>query len=232
VYDEILQSAPQTPAGNAPVVTVGNRARALELIGRFSESRDGYNRCIDLSIEGELPLVHLHCLTGLAWLSREAGDPKGADRYLREASELARSAAPATGTHQVTLSIARGRIALANNQFAAARLSLDAALAEGNTVFFQMSALVPRAELNLNEGRLTEAEADARRALSLAQSAQAGVPHSNRTGLSWLMLGRVLARKGDSVGSRQALLAAIEHLSDTVDPDHPQLLLARRLLQG
>ena len=58
------------------------------------------------------------------------------------------------------------------------------------------------------------------------------MPHSNRTGLSWLVLGRVLAKKGDSVGSRQALLAAIEHLSDTVDPDHPQLLRARHALQG
>jgi eukaryotic-like serine/threonine-protein kinase len=232
VYDEILQSVPQTSAGEPPVVTVANRARALELIGRFGESRDGYNRCIELSIQGDLPLMHLHCLAGLAWLSREAGDTKGADRYLREASELARTAAPATGSHQVALKIARGRIALANNQFAAARLSLDGALAEGNTVFFQMSALVPRAELNLNEGRLAEADADARRALALAQSAQADAPHSNRTGLSWLVLGRVLAKKGDSVGSRQALLAAIEHLSDTVDPDHPQLLRARHALQG
>jgi eukaryotic-like serine/threonine-protein kinase len=232
VYDQILQSASRTSARAAPIITVGNRARALELIGRFAESRDGYNRCIELAIQGELPLVHLHCLTGLAWLSREMGDAKGADRYLREASELGRSAAPATGTHQVALKIASGRIALANNQFAAARLSLDAALAEGSTVLLQMSALLPRAELNLNESRLAEAEADARRALALAQSAQAGVAHSNRTGLSWLVLARVLARKADSVGSRQALLAAIEHLSDTVDPDHPQLLLARRLLQG
>jgi tetratricopeptide (TPR) repeat protein len=232
VYDEILQSVQQTPAAALPVVTVGNRARALELIGRFGESRDGYNRCIELSIQGELPLMRLHCLTGLAWLTRETGDRQGADRYLREASELAQSGAPATGTHQVTLKIARGRIALANNQFAAARVSLDAAIASGNTVFFQMSALVPRAELNLNEGRLEEAEADARKALSLAQSAQAGMPHSNRTGLSWLVLGRVLAKKGDSVGSRQALLAAVEHLSDTVDPEQPQLLLARQLLQG
>jgi eukaryotic-like serine/threonine-protein kinase len=232
VYDEILQSSQQTPAGALPVVTVGNRARALELIGRYGESQDGYNRCIELSVEGELPLMRLHCLTGLAWLAREMGDRQGADRYLREASELARSAAPDTGTHEVILNIARGRIALANSQFAAARVSLDAAIASGITVFFQMSALVPRAELNLNEGRLEEAEADARKALSLAQGAQAGAPHSNRTGLSWLVLGRVLAKKGDTVGSRQALLAAVEHLSDTVDPDHPQLLLARHLLQG
>jgi serine/threonine-protein kinase len=232
VYDEILQSAAQTQSGALPVVMVGNRARALELIGRFEESRNGYNRCIELSLRGELPLMRLHCLAGLAWLARETGDLKGADHYLREASELARTAAPANGQHQVILQIARGRVALANNQLAAARASLDAALAEGNTVFFQMAALLPRAELNLKEGRLAQAEADARKALALAQDAQGGVPHSNRSGLAWLVLGKVLAKKGDTLGARQALLAAIDHLSNTVDPDHPLLLLARQLAQG
>jgi hypothetical protein len=41
-----------------------------------------------------------------------------------------------------------------------------------------------------------------------------------------------LAKKGDSVGGKAALLAAIDHLSNTVDPDHPLLLLARQLVQG
>jgi hypothetical protein len=95
-----------------------------------------------------------------------------------------------------------------------------------------MTALVPRAQLNLTEGRLTEAEADARRALTLAQNAQGGVPYSNRTGLSWLVLGRVLAKKGDRAGSSQALRAALENLSNTVDADHPMLLLARQLAHG
>jgi hypothetical protein len=95
-----------------------------------------------------------------------------------------------------------------------------------------MTALVSRAELNLDEGRLAEAEADARRALSLAQNAQRGVAYSNRTGLSWLILGRVLAQKRDKAGSRRALRSAIEHLSNTVDADHPMLLLAQQLTHG
>jgi eukaryotic-like serine/threonine-protein kinase len=231
LYDGILRTAAQTdPAALPPVVIVGNRARALELIGRYGESRDAYNRCIELSLKGELANMRLHCLTGLAWVARELGDLKLADRSLREASELAQTVVP--GSELITLKIARGRIALANNQLAEARANLDAAIAGGNTVFYQMTALVPRAELNLNEGRLAEAEADARRALSLAQNAQGGVAYSSRTGLSWLVLGRVLAKKEDTAGSRQALLSALEHLSNTVDPDHPMLLLARQLAHG
>jgi cytochrome c-type biogenesis protein CcmH/NrfG len=48
---------------------------------------------------------------------------------------------------------------------------------------------------------------------------------------SWLMLGRVLARRGDPVGARKAFQAAVENLSNTVDADHPKLLLARQLAE-
>lgn len=44
------------------------------------------------------------------------------------------------------------------------------------------------------------------------------------------MLGRILQRQGDQVGTRKAFQAAVEHLSNTVDADHPKLLLARKLV--
>ncbi|MBS0420371.1 MAG: protein kinase [Proteobacteria bacterium] len=232
LFNEILDSAARHQAGALPIAMVANRARTLELIGRFDEAKSGYDHCIELSVRGEQPIMRLLCLAGMAWLLRETGDIKAAEHYLREAGELARTATPAAGPHQTLLKIARGRIALANNQLSTARTCLDAALAEGNTVFFQMTALIPRSELNLREGQLVEAEADARKALSLAQSAQGGVPRSYRTGLAWFALGKVLAKRGDAAAARQAWLAAVDHLSNTVDPDHPLLLLARQLLQG
>jgi serine/threonine protein kinase len=233
LYDGILQTAARTdPAASPPVVIVANRAQALELIGRYGESRDAYNRCIELSLKSELANMRLHCMTKLAWVARELSDVQLADRYLREASDLARTLMPPAGAELISLKIARGRIALANNQLLEARTNLDGAIADGNAVFCQMTALVSRAELNLDEGRLAEAEADARRALSLAQNAQRGVAYSNRTGLSWLILGRVLAQKRDKAGSRRALRSAIEHLSNTVDADHPMLLLAQQLTHG
>jgi hypothetical protein len=65
--------------------------------------------------------------------------------------------------------------------------------------------------------------------LALTQQAQGGIRYSNRTGLAWLALGRALANQGNSVESRKALQAAVEHLSNTVDDDHPMLQLARQL---
>jgi hypothetical protein len=76
---------------------------------------------------------------------------------------------------------------------------------------------------------VTAAEADAKSVLGLAQTAQGSAAYSNCTGLAWLMLGRVLKRQGDEVGARKAFQAAVENLSNTVDADHPKLLLARQL---
>ncbi len=233
LYDETLRTAARNdPAGLPPVVIVGNRARSLEVIGRYAEAREGYEDCVRLSIRGELPHMRVHCLLGLAWVSRELEDARAADRYLNEAAEIARTSVPADAPGQVLLGITRGRIALANNQLFEARRSLDDAVASGSSVYFRMTTLQSRAELNLVEGRLAEAESDARKSLSLARESQGEVPYSNRTGLSLLVLGRVLARKGDAAGSLAALRSAIEQLSNTVDAGHPALRLAQQLVQG
>ncbi len=81
----------------------------------------------------------------------------------------------------------------------------------------------------MREGKLPAAEADVRRVLSIVQAAQGGIPYSNRTGLAWLMLGRVLAKEGDASHAREAFAAAVSNLSNTVDADHPMLMQARLL---
>jgi hypothetical protein len=44
------------------------------------------------------------------------------------------------------------------------------------------------------------------------------------------MLGRALDKLGDHAQARQAFDTAVKHLSNTVAPDHPDLLHARDLL--
>jgi eukaryotic-like serine/threonine-protein kinase len=231
IYDELLRiSAENDPAARLPATIVGNRARALEVVGRFQQARDEYARCVALSIESDAPPMRLHCLIGLAVATRQLGDVKTAEKELKEATELSKVVIPADSPGQVTLLIGRGRVELANEAYDEARRDLDAAIGEGKSIFFQMTALVARAELNLYQGRLTEAEADARQSLTLARQSQSGMPYSNRTGTALLMLGRVLQKNGDASGSQQAIHAAIDNLSNTVDGNHPMLLLARQLV--
>jgi tetratricopeptide (TPR) repeat protein len=123
----------------------------------------------------------------------------------------------------------RGQLALSQGRLTDARTELDAAIANTNSLSVLIPALLPRAELALTEGDYSAAEADARRLLDLARRSQGGIRYSNRTGLARLALGRALASQGNRADSHAALQAAIEHLSNTVDADHPMLKLAREL---
>jgi eukaryotic-like serine/threonine-protein kinase len=230
LYDETLKiSAQNDPSAPATTGIVGNRARALEVIGRYGQAHDEYARCLELSIESDVPQMRLHCLIGRAVTARQLGEVKAADRDLKEANELAKLVIAPDAPGQWTLLIGRGRVELANQAYEESRRDLDKAVRDGKTIFFQMTALAVRAELNLAEARINEAEDDARNSLLLAQQAQSGMPYSNRTGTAWLLLGRALEKRGDTKGSQQAFHTAIENLSNTVDADHPMLLLARQL---
>ena len=118
---------------------------------------------------------------------------------------------------------------MSEGHLAQARASLDAVTANSKTAQVTHEALRTRAELNLREGKLAAAEADARQALAVAEQAQGGLPYSDRTGLAWMVLGQVLATRGEAPGAAKAFQAALENLSHTVDPDHPMLLRAQLL---
>ena len=67
----------------------------------------------------------------------------------------------------------------------------------------------------------------ARRALHIATALQGAAPYSSQTGLAQLWLSRSLLRAGDRAAGRRALEAAVAHLSNTIDGDHPDLVQAR-----
>jgi|KBSSwiStaDraftv2_1062776.scaffolds.fasta_scaffold00483_10 serine/threonine-protein kinase len=212
-------------ASSAPYV-IGTRARALYVLGRIRESLPVYSECV----ADKAPRVRVYCLSGLALASNDLGDLGRAADYIQSAFEAEASITPTDEVTIAKLRAIRGRIALSQEHFTAARTDLDAAIAAaGNDMFILMPALLPRAELNLAQGRYADAEADARQLLALTQQAQGGIRYSNRTGLAWLAVGRALAGEGNSAEARKALRAAIEHLSNTVDADHPMLQLARHL---
>jgi hypothetical protein len=126
----------------------------------------------------------------------------------------------------------RGTIALAEGRLEEARAALDSVITHSKSAQVAQGALLIRAELNLNEGKMAAAEADAQRAVTIAQTAQGDVPYSDRTGLGWLILGRVLAKQGAAARAHAAFQAAVENLSNTVDADHPMLVRARELARN
>jgi tetratricopeptide (TPR) repeat protein len=233
LLDQTLRLAGESEPDVPPAPTwLSNRAGLLEDLGRYRESRETYLRCAAESRRTGVPEKTAICFVGLASVSHELADPVSADSYLAAASANIDPSAPPDSTALIRLRTVKGSIALTAGRIEEARAELDAVIAASKNVYRTMRALLIRAELNLNDGRVADAEEDARRVLGLARTAQGSAPYSNGTGLSWLMLGRVLRRQGDQVGARKAFQAAVENLSNTVDADHPKLLFARQLAQG
>ena len=87
-----------------------------------------------------------------------------------------------------------------------------------------------KAEVELRASDPAAAERDAQVALDTAKASQAGLPHSQLVGRSWLMLGRALHAHGQGAQAHEAFENAVSDLSNTVDSNHPLLVQARNLL--
>jgi len=230
LYEQILHLIAQYHLDPTPRPSIlYNRARTLEFVGRLREARAGYTECVALAEDAHTPMPRVYCLLGLASVSQAEGDLAAADRFLAAASAIAGDPIPPGFPAAARLHTLRGLIAMSEGRLEEARASLDAVTANSKTVQVTHEALRTRAELNLREGKLAPAEADARQALTVAQQAQGGLPYSDRTGLAWMVLGQVLAKRGDAAGAAKAFRAAVENLSNTVDADHPMLLRAQLL---
>ena len=230
LYEQILHLIAQYHLDPAPRPSIlYNRARTLEFLGRLREARAGYTECAALAEDAHTPMPRVYCLLGLASVSQAEGDLAAAERFLAAASAIAGDPIPPGFPAAARLQTLRGVIAMSEGHLAQARASLDAVTANSKTAQVTHEALRTRAELNLREGKLAAAEADARQALAVAEQAQGGLPYSDRTGLAWMVLGQVLATRGEAPGAAKAFQAALENLSHTVDPDHPMLLRAQLL---
>jgi len=230
LIDQVLQVAALNEPDAPPEPTfLHNRALNLEYLGRYHEARESYLHCVAESRRTGAHDKTTLCFVGLASVALELGDPQVAGGYLADAATNISAGVAPNPREVMRLQIIRGAFALRQGRIAAARTDLDAAISSGTNVYWKTRGLLIRADANLTDNRLDAAEADARLALSFARSAQGNTPYSNRTGLAWLMLGRVLAKRGDGEGASRAFVSAVDNLSNTVDADHPQLVLARQL---
>jgi len=233
LYEQSLQMTDQNDIGAPPQLPIiYNSARALESLGRFDEAVARYTECAAGAEKAGSPPGHVFCVLGLASVALEKGDLATAEKQLAAASAIVGPKVPENFPPTPRMLTLRGSIAMARGRNAEARATLDAVINSSKSEFTITTALRVRAELSLQENALAAAEADARKALTLAQAAQGGVPYSNRTGLVWLTMGNILARKGAVAEARQAYRAAVEHLSHTVDATHPKLLAAQQLAGG
>ncbi len=227
LYDETLRVANQNdPAERPPAYLLGNRAGALEALGRYAQARDGYQECEERAVQGTIA-QQAFCLIGLVKVSLALGDSTATEHYLRQAGALIESSAPPP--LYAALLTQRGRFALKKGALSEARSDFDTAIAASQNNRWATSPLLGRAALNLEVGQSADAEADARRALAIAVKAQGGVRYSRIVGEAWLMLAKISRARNDSLAARDAAQTAVAELSNTVDGNHPLLLEAQQL---
>jgi tetratricopeptide (TPR) repeat protein len=229
LYDETLRITNQNdPAARPPAYLLGNRAFALESLGRYAQARDGYQECEERAVQATIA-TQAYCLIGLAKVSLALGDSAATERYLQQDAALIQSSVPAGSPPYAALLAQRGRFALKKGVVSEARADFDAAITASQNNRWATSPLLGRAALNLEAGQPADAEADARRALAIAVKAQGGVRYSRVVGEAWLMLAKISRARNDSLAARDAAQTAVTELSNTVDENHPLLLEAQQL---
>jgi tetratricopeptide (TPR) repeat protein len=129
---------------------------------------------------------------------------------------------------QATAALIQGRLDIIAGRFGAARIQLSRALADGHPAVVS-SATWAIAEIQLRTGDARGAAENARRTLAYSIGMQGGLPYSTNTGQSYLKLARALRQLGEHERARTALTSAQDHLSHTVDEEHPLFVQAREL---
>ena len=233
-YDELLDSHRRLMAWRDPPSWVlGNRALALERTSRHDEALAAYGETLRASEAAKHAQGSRYGLVGMASVLVATGRLDDAEAALRRAAALP-GADEAGHPSVIRAEWVRARLMLERGQPAQAHEALGRQLeflrSIGANPSYVGMALRERAEASLALGRPAAAADDAREALAIAQRLQAGKPHSDGTGLAWLVLGRAEAAAGRPSEARAAVRQATEHLEAAAGPDSAEARRARALL--
>jgi serine/threonine protein kinase len=230
IYDRALALDAQANQGGAPPsFLIGNRAKALEAMGRYAEALAAYQTEISVAEQQHNMMGEAHALSGLASVSQAMHDSAAATQYLQRMSAILAPVVPRGAPPWRLIAVVQGRLDMDGGRFDAARQQFTNALANSSSSG-GMAARLGRSEAEVRAGNAAAAAQDAQLALETARAMQGNLPFSHHTGLSWLALGRAQLQLGKQAEARHSLEAAVEQLAHTVDDAHPALREARSLL--
>ncbi|WP_341889066.1 serine/threonine-protein kinase [Variovorax sp. YR752] len=234
-YDELLAGHRRLMAWREPPSWVlGNRALALERIGRFDDALAAYAETLRVSEAVKHAHGAQYGLVGMASVLLALGRIAEAEQALARAEALEGADDPRQPAHIRGVWVRAG-IALQRDRAAEAHAALERQLAQlrasGTSPAYVGQALRTRAEAALALARHEEALADAREALAIAQRLQGGKPHSDQAGLAWITLGRAQSAAGSAAAARSAIAQGVAHIMAATGGDSPQSRRAVLLLR-
>jgi tetratricopeptide (TPR) repeat protein len=215
-----------------------NYARALLDLGKLDQAGDYAERGLAKAQQAGDEVPIREGLLLLAAIYRDKGDLDRAARTVSEAAaRFDRSLPPG---HGIFAGLARQR---ALNAKAAG--DLPAALSFSNQAVAIAEAasnsrglhrlppfLICRSEVELQLGRVDDAQTDAARAVSILRDAGDSEAPSINFGRAYLTLGRALQAQGKHADARAAFRSAAEHLRNTLGSDHPDTRSAQEQANG
>ena len=228
-YDAIIKLLNQVGNTQPPTYVLSNRARALELAGRYSDAESAYGVALAVAKKAKNVSFEAYCLIGLASTARERGDLLTAQKYLKQLDLMDGAAFPSSGPISRGLHNLRGRIALSNSNLKMARAEFTSVLEAKQPNRSTTTAFIGRAEVALRESQFEAGLADIQDALRLSKSMQGGIPFSENTGRALIVEGELRAQTGNAIAAQGAFTGALDHLIHTVDASHPALKRAQTL---
>jgi tetratricopeptide (TPR) repeat protein len=230
--ETVLIEGQRGPDIELTATVVGNRGMALQALGRLQQARAAFDLECQLAIGHSDEFSEMHCLVGESSLSIQMNELDGAQGYLDRLDQLiSKSEAPTDSPPARVRALMQARLDLARGKLAEARTGFDRVIVDVAHDQTNMYAYLGSAMAALAANDAAKAVELARLAMPIAAVLQGNLPHSIQTGLVSLWLGRALLRAGERVEGRKTLEAAVAHLSNTVDADHPYLLQARAELR-
>jgi serine/threonine-protein kinase len=232
-YDELLASHRRLMAWRDPPAWVlGNRALALERLGRWDEALAAYTETLAVSERTRHAQGSRYALVGMASVMLAAGRLGEADQALQRAAALP-EAGDAGHPANIRAEWIQARLLLGRGEAAAAHARLSRQIdqlrgAGANPAYLGM-AMRSRADAALAIGRAAEAASDAREALAVAQRLQGGKPHSDNAGLAWLALAQAERAAGRVAEAEAAFQQAVNHLAASTGADSIESARARAL---
>jgi serine/threonine-protein kinase len=218
--------------GVPPPYLVANRAAVLLQLGRYDEAFSEIEVLERIAGDGGSVPWQISARVMRANLLRERGELDQAEAVLLGAAALVGTVPPDTFS-VLAYQLAVADLAVDRRRPAEARVALEPLLARLEARKLRQRvlayALRTRAEIEVLEGQLEPARADARRALEMTQQMQGRKPGSFHTGMSWLTLARIERTGGDLEAARRSATQALEQLEPMVGSVHPRVEEARVL---
>jgi len=207
------------------------RSVILGNLGELLEAESGFEASFRLS-QGQDPIIEQRSLFDEAVIAARLKRPDAAERLFMRAQRVSGGESGTNaGPAHFAGAVARAKLDLQLNHPLAARDRFsEIARAKGAAAFTVDVALRLRALADLDCHALEDAVRDARAALATSLKLRGDKSYSFWVGEDLFVLGKVLARTGDSAGARQAYVNAIEQLTRAADPAAPALIEVKAAL--